>query len=167
MKRLLPTRIAGLFFTLGLVVAAGCAEPRDAADSAAEGPVEEAAAEDTAASDALDADASTSYDPWERARARGVTFRAIGQEPGWTLELMGSDSLLLALDYGERRLAFSDPAIGVEEGRVMHRAGSGDDSVTVVVDEMHCADVMSGELHDATVTVTFDGETFHGCGQAL
>ena len=167
MKRLHSTRIAVLFFTLSLVVAAGCAEPRDAADSASEGPVEATAAQDTAASDAPDADPSTSYDPWERARARGVTFRAVGQEPGWTLELMGSDSLLLALDYGDRRLAFSEPATRVEEGRVTHRAGSDGDSVTVVVDETHCADVMSGELHDATVTVTFDGEAFRGCGQSL
>ena len=38
---------------------------------------------------------------------------------------------------------------------------------TLTLDGRPCTDTMSGEAYETTVAVTFDGETFRGCGQAL
>ncbi len=37
---------------------------------------------------------------WHRAKLRGVAFRAIGQEPGWLLEITNGTEILLVTDYG-------------------------------------------------------------------
>jgi len=38
---------------------------------------------------------------WQQAKLRGVSFRAIGQEPGWLLEITDSSEILLVTDYGK------------------------------------------------------------------
>ncbi|HEX7072166.1 MAG TPA: hypothetical protein VF190_15240, partial [Rhodothermales bacterium] len=42
---------------------------------------------------------------WDEARARGVDFRAVGQEPGWLLEIADGDSLRFLYDYGTSEVA--------------------------------------------------------------
>src|SRR5690606_41512251 len=47
---------------------------------------------------------------WKEAAARGVAFRAVGQEPGWYVEVGGSGApgLHAVLDYGERTIDIAD-----------------------------------------------------------
>lgn len=110
--------------------------------------------------------ATSGEDPWEAARERGVDFRAVGQEPGWWLEISGSD-LELAVDYGERRLSFSEPKRELDGGRRVYRGTSDGHTVEVVLEKRRCEDAMSGEPFSTTVTVELDGETYRGCGQTL
>ncbi|HSP00041.1 MAG TPA: MliC family protein, partial [Thioalkalivibrio sp.] len=44
--------------------------------------------------------------PWVAARDRGVAYRAVGQEPGWWLELGSGETpaMVVVLDYGQQRL---------------------------------------------------------------
>jgi len=109
---------------------------------------------------------------WEQAKARGVRFRGIGQEPGWIVDVLGdpgSERLELTADYGEIKLNF-DKATREEMSappRTMYRAKSGDHSIEIEVTPVACADAMSGQPYENTVVVRFDGRELRGCGKAL
>ncbi len=105
--------------------------------------------------------------PWEEARRRGATFRAVGNEPGWYVEVF-ADSLVLAASYGEEVYRFTEvttsPA-GAEP--FVYRAASEGHALTVTHSAAPCRDAMSGQPFETTATVTLDGQTFRGCGRVL
>jgi putative lipoprotein len=107
--------------------------------------------------------------PWEAARARGVDFRATGNEPGWFLELDDGVQIVLVTDYGRRRYEMPAPEPEVDEAarRVTFRTEGRGNRLVLTLAPGPCEDTMSGESFDTTVTVTIDGETLHGCGRAL
>ncbi len=109
---------------------------------------------------------SSGEDPWQAARERGVDFRAVGQEPGWWLEISGRD-LEIAVDYGERRLSFDEPKRELAGSRRVYRGTADGHAVEVVLEKRRCEDAMSGEAFPTTVTMKLDGETYRGCGQTL
>ena len=45
-------------------------------------------------------------DVWHAAKLRGVAFRAIGQEPGWLLEITNGEEILLVTDYGKNKKSY-------------------------------------------------------------
>jgi putative lipoprotein len=110
--------------------------------------------------------AGSDEDPWEAARERGVDFRAVGQEPGWWLEISGRD-LELAVDYGERRLSLREPKRELDGGRRVYRGTADGETVEVVLEKRSCEDVMSGEAFPTAVTLRLGGETYQGCGRTL
>jgi putative lipoprotein len=104
-------------------------------------------------------------DPWRAAEARGVTFRAIGQEPGWLLEV-AVDSILYLGDYGETRIVV--PRLDAEEdaaGRMRLRGRRDGHTLRVTIQEGVCEDAMSGERFPYAVTVLADGVVVEGCGR--
>ena len=107
--------------------------------------------------------------PWEEARARGVDFRASGNEPGWNLEIDEDDETLLVMNYGETRVSFpplrpeSDPS----SGRTTYRWETESHPLTVMIEDEPCRDDMSGWPFEATVRLTFDGQEYRGCGRWL
>jgi putative lipoprotein len=109
---------------------------------------------------------------WEAAKARGVRFRGIGQEPGWIVDVLGdpgSERLELTADYGELTLSF-DPVTREEKSdpvRTFYRGKSLDHSIEVEIIPEKCADTMSGQPYDNTVFVRFDGRELRGCGKKL
>ncbi len=105
--------------------------------------------------------------PWEDARRRGVEFRAVGNEPGWHLEVRAEENLLFVGDYGTTRLLFDKPET-TEEGDLRHyRAEANGESIDVTVSETLCVDTMKGEQFPYTVLVQVNGRSFSGCGRAL
>lgn len=104
--------------------------------------------------------------PWADAARRGVTFRAIGNEPAWHLEVFPT-MLAMTTNLGASRveLAFEEPL--VESLKTTYRASGDGHDLVVVIERTPCVDTMSGEPFDAAATVTFDGETFRGCGRFL
>lgn len=108
-----------------------------------------------------------SSQPWDDARARGATFRAVGQEPGWTLEIIPGDRIVVVADYGERHLAVPDPGPSIEGARTVYHTVTGDHDVRIIITRESCRDTMSGERFDHSVTLTVDGRTWHGCGRYL
>ena len=109
---------------------------------------------------------------WEAAKARGVRFRGIGQEPGWIVDVLGgpgSERLELTADYGEIKLTF-DSAVREEKAdplRTFYRAKTGEHSIEVEISPEKCADTMSGQPYESTVVVRFDGRELRGCGKKL
>ena len=116
-------------------------------------------------SPALDESSITSV--WHKAQLRGVSFRAIGQEPGWLLEITTGTEILLMTDYGETRTAYPyvEPEVKSENRRTRYLTGDGD--VEVLLEGKDCQDVMSGEQFTVTVTVTLGQRRLAGCGRAL
>ena len=106
-------------------------------------------------------------EPWTEARERGVDFRAIGQEPGWYLEIDSGRSMRLVYDYGEMEASAPAPPPIVTERRITYTARSGDGMLTVTIDEQPCQDGMSGQPFSHAVTVTLGSLALRGCGRSL
>ena len=110
---------------------------------------------------------SAGPDPWEAARTRGIEFRALGQEPGWYLEIDEGTSMRLVYDYGEREATTPVPPPIVEGRTTIYEARTGAHRLRVEIEDRRCSDVMSGAAFPRTVTVTIDGSTYTGCGREL
>lgn len=46
---------------------------------------------------------------WEEAKRRGVDFRAVGDEPGWWLEIERGERIEFVTDYGATRVYTPGP----------------------------------------------------------
>ncbi len=104
---------------------------------------------------------------WHRAKLRGVAFRAIGQEPGWLLEITNGTEILLVTDYGQNRNSYPciDPVAYQGERRTQYvLEGYG---IIVEIRGQHCADVMSGEKFEVSVSIIMTDRQLEGCGRAL
>ena len=105
--------------------------------------------------------------PWAEARRLGVTFRAVGQEPGWTLDIRDGDRIHFVYAYGEHEVTMPAPAPRVADGQTVYDARTPAHALTVTITDEACRDAMSGQPFPATVTVQLDGEAYQGCGRRL
>ena len=103
--------------------------------------------------------------PWEEARRRGVDFRAVGQEPGWVLEIQQDRNLLLVSDYGSRRLLAPTPEPELLDD--VERYSLEERALVVDIVTGHCSDTMSGASYTHRVTIRLDGRRLSGCGLSL
>jgi uncharacterized membrane protein len=105
---------------------------------------------------------------WESARSQGVDFRAVGQEPGWLLDVHTDDRMVLIWDYGSNRLETprGEPTYP-QEGATRYEGQSGGHTLVVTTRRAPCEDAMSGEAYPATVEVVIDGRTLNGCGRSV
>jgi uncharacterized membrane protein len=106
---------------------------------------------------------------WLDAERRGVTFRAVGQEPGWLLEIGAEGQIRLVTDYGaeERILPMPPPVVDSVSWTTTYRVVAPDVDLTIDIRDEPCADTMSGERFPATVTVVLNRMRYSGCGRAL
>ena len=104
---------------------------------------------------------------WHKAKLRGVAFRAVGQEPGWLLEISDGAEILLVLDYGENRKSYPwvEPIVYQEERMTRYIIDEGD--LIIEIRGQHCQDVMSGEQFEVSVTIIMPDRRLAGCGRAL
>lgn len=115
-----------------------------------------------------DCDITTRVSPWQQARERGVAFRAVGNEPGWWVEVDRGDNpaLRALLDYGEREVAVAR-AHGISSTQGF--GGETEDGTDVVlrIRREPCSDGMSGEAFEAAAELTVGDRTYAGCGAWL
>jgi len=105
---------------------------------------------------------------WDGARAAGVDFRGIGQEPGWMIDIYTQDRIALLLDYGETLLTFPRSAPNTaQEGVTQYDASAEGRTLRVTIRRFPCQDSMSGEAFPATVEVNIDGRVLNGCGRSV
>jgi uncharacterized membrane protein len=104
---------------------------------------------------------------WHQAKLRGVAFRAIGQEPGWLLEITNGEEILLVTDYGQNRnsLPYVEPIVYQEERRTQYVLESY--GINVEIRGHRCTDVMSGEEFEVSVSIIMTDRRLEGCGRAL
>lgn len=97
------------------------------------------------------------------AAASATAFRAVGNEPGWTLDIGGS-RMVLVVDYGATRAELPIPAPVPVEGGRRYSARDEAHQLEVTILDRVCADTMTGMPRPATVEVSFDGRALKGCG---
>jgi len=106
---------------------------------------------------------------WEHAKLSGVDFRAVGNEPGWHLEIRDADSIRFVYDYGLKEINTSAPELTLDNDNrsatYSVKSEGGEIEVTIVGEP--CSDTMSGEAFESRVSVLLDDQTYHGCGRAL
>ena len=101
------------------------------------------------------------------ARLRGVDFRATGNEPGWSLEML--QDRIVFLDQGGGRVTTPRPAPQVDpaSGETVYAAETDAHRIRVLIRESECVDTMSGERSESIVALEVDGRAYRGCGYAL
>ncbi|AMY07992.1 putative membrane protein [Luteitalea pratensis] len=90
-------------------------------------------------------------------------FKAVGNEPNWTLDV-GAGRLLLLTDDGKTRTALPLPPVTRIEGGRRYEARSDAHTLSVTILDRVCPDSMTGMPRPATVEVTLDGRLLKGCG---
>ena len=105
---------------------------------------------------------------WEDAKLSGVSFRAVGNEPGWVL-LIERNRLDWRYDYNESQLQLALPEPEIDDANRHTRYELEVDSKSLVLEitGQSCHDSMSGDEYEATVQIDFAGRRFKGCGKAL
>ncbi|MBE9538083.1 MAG: MliC family protein [Proteobacteria bacterium] len=105
--------------------------------------------------------------PWEDARRRGVDFRAVGNEPGWTLEIRHDHHILFVGDYGMNRVLFPSPTQSTEGALTVYAASNDKLQLKVEILDELCTDTMKGDTFTSQVAVYLGDNTFTGCGNSL
>lgn len=105
--------------------------------------------------------------PWEDARRRGVNFRAVGNEPGWYLEIQRERFLLFVGDYGMQRVMMEDPGEQRQGELRRYHAIQGGNELQVEIVDQNCTDSMKGDAFPSSVQVRLNDRTFNGCGMDL
>lgn len=101
--------------------------------------------------------------------ARDRDFRAVGQEPFWRLELQKGKEIRFTYALGQREAATPAPVPKIDpvSGSSVYHAVTEANDLRVAIEPTRCADVMSGKPFEKTVTVTLNGQTYRGCGEAV
>lgn len=106
---------------------------------------------------------------WEHAKLDGADFRAVGNEPGWYLEIRNQSKLVLVTDYGAARYEFDLPKPTTDSASKASRYEAHQDGhkISLMISANPCQDSMSDESFESTVDIVLNGEILHGCGRAL
>jgi uncharacterized membrane protein len=106
---------------------------------------------------------------WEAAKLRGVSYRAVGQEPPWILDIHRGNGFLLSTGYegNEVRFPYTEAESNVAQRRTRYRSELGGEQVSISIRGEPCHDSMSGEAFSSQVEVEWRGQTLRGCGRAL
>lgn len=144
-----------------LLVVAACGTPPARTEAQADGI--------PAAADSLDTYVEGSRRVWDAARNRGVTFRAVGQEPGWLLEIERDERMTLLTGYGADTVvvAVQERVVDAAAQATVYRAATPENDVVVTIRDEPCVDSMSGERFSRTVNVVLNGTALSGCGRSL
>jgi putative lipoprotein len=106
-------------------------------------------------------------EPWQDATDRGIDFRAVGQEPGWFLEIDKEKQLRLVYDYAEHQFVAPVPP-ATHKGKVtLYELTVAVGNVLIAIEDAPCTDAMSGEAFPRGVTITIATRTLRGCGRDL
>lgn len=105
---------------------------------------------------------------WRAAKLRGVDFRALGQEPGWNLEITKGEQIRFVGNYGQDTVFMPVSTLKIDnQERTVFQAETEAHNLTVEIINKPCTDNMSGFPFPASVSVTVDGQTYSGCGKKI
>ncbi|MBC7768004.1 MAG: hypothetical protein H7124_04395 [Phycisphaerales bacterium] len=155
-----------LVFVLAL---AACSQSEAPSDTGSNAPEARPQSETKVEQPAVTAqDALARVPSWEGARAAGVDFRAVGQEPGWILDVYTQQRISLVWDYGESSADFplTTPTYP-QEGATRYESAMNGRTLAVTIRRYPCNDGMSGQAYPSTVEIVIDGRTLTGCGRSV
>ncbi len=108
--------------------------------------------------------------PWENAALRGVSYRGLGQEPGWYVEVTPDQSLLYVGDYGETVIMTGPPDFSHDGalGITTYTATSDMAQPLILrIEETPCSDTMSDEAFPTRAQIQVGAQVHLGCGRWL
>ena len=105
---------------------------------------------------------------WENAKLSGIDFRAVGNEPGWHLEI-SYQAITYTGAYGTIKEIFPVPEPETDQAgrRTVYHTKNADFILELQLEGRKCLDTMSGEEFETSVTVLLDNKEYQGCGRAL
>lgn len=105
---------------------------------------------------------------WEDAKLDGVDFRALGNEPGWIVDVYVGERFDVQWRYGERTadLPYVDPEMP-DDSTTVFRSETDEHSLVMTLEAGGCTDSMSGFAFPVAVTILVDGSEYTGCGRPL
>lgn len=120
----------------------------------------------------IEIDRDRALAPWDGVffeLARDRDFQAIGQEPGWQLEIRQGAEMRFTYDYGKGSAITPAARVSVDSstGTRTYYAVAEANDLRVEIVPVACNDAMSGKPFEATVTVTLNGRSYRGCGEKL
>lgn len=103
---------------------------------------------------------------WAKAKLQGVDFRALGNEPGWYLEIHEGERIVVVTDYGARWMEFAATAPERSpDGLVRYQGRAEGRQIRIEIESKPCTDSMSGEAFEASVRLWVDQQSYQGCGR--
>lgn len=105
--------------------------------------------------------------PWDEAKSRGIGFRAIGNEPGWLVEVGQGEAPALhaELDYGARKVDVEHAQPMAHDAGFHGKTASGL-KVELRIDRSACRDDADVK-YEATAVLAVGGQEYKGCGAFL
>jgi hypothetical protein len=102
---------------------------------------------------------------WEHVKLNGVSFRGMGNEPGWYLEIYRGEKLVLVSNYGEVRIVepYPRPVVSRSDRTTTWQSGA----LNITVSGKQCTDRLSGDVFESTVLVEWGEKQLNGCGKSL
>ena len=105
---------------------------------------------------------------FEDARYRGAEVIAMGNEPGWKLELNRTGDMVYVGDYGTVSIRLPTPRSShANKLPLVFAAKGAEHSLWLSIEERHCVDSMKGDDFDVSVSLVVDGRPLTGCGMIL
>ncbi len=108
-------------------------------------------------------------DVWERAKEEGVQFRAVGNEPGWMVEVRDDKKIEFVNDYGslEIKAPVDDLWLGPAGEDKIYYVENDVIQFQVIIMKKSYQDNMSGEVFPYQVRVVFPSKSYVGGGRLL
>jgi putative lipoprotein len=106
---------------------------------------------------------------WEAAKLRGISYRALGQEPPWLLEIDRDNGFMLVTGYASNsyRFPYSDPVSDTQQRSSRFISQENGEQIVITLTAETCHDSMSGEAFSGRVEIDWRGQRLRGCGRAL
>jgi uncharacterized membrane protein len=102
-----------------------------------------------------------------KMKNNNLRFEAHGTEPGWFIQISDSKLRLLA-DYGTDSVIIEDSFENMKpQTDFNYNKNTGPDKLELRIKNNPCTDAGSGEQLTQTVSVTWKGKSYNGCGKFL
>ena len=104
---------------------------------------------------------------FEKAKFEGVSFRALGNEPYWTLEFISDKEAVLTTNLGQNKTHFGVKERFEGKNFTDYKMLSKHNTLFVRIENRRCFDTMVDRSYESTVYLNFDTHELRGCGMAL
>lgn len=94
-------------------------------------------------------------------------FRAVGNEPGWVLEIYSDNKVHFLTAMGQDITRFKIIEYYSNITSTEYKMTSEHNTLFVRIEKRKCQDTMVQRSYDSTVYINFDGSELRGCGKAL
>lgn len=113
--------------------------------------------------------AGAEVDVWKKAEQEGVNFRAVGNEPGWLVEIKEDKKVRFINDYGdlEIKAPVDDLWVGPADEDKIYYVENDVIQFQVIIMKKNYQDTMSGEKFPYQVRIVFPNKSYVGGGRLL